>query len=356
MGKNGGTILLTTLWVLVMLSTLALGLAFQARLELAMSSFEEETQRLDLLMQGALNRALACLEADRQLDVDAYNELWAAPVTYNSEEDARSAKGEGEGESVELRWLVLDENRKVPINTVSEEIIAGMLEAQYGAEVSASELASYMLDWIDADDVGYGESRQYAYRDPPYSCRNDAMRRIEEILYVQDVTPWLFFGEDANCDGVLDPNEDDGDENLPFDNADGRLQQGLRDLFTVYGEGEVNANTVDGPVLEALCNAVLDPAKAREGAAKIVAERAGPDGDPGTSDDRPFTSISSIRNAIGSENYRTLSANGVQLVPYSRAFTVILEAKCLSSEVQRAARVVIVRERNGLQVLSWQWS
>lgn|GEM_PF-1407396 len=354
MSTNRGTILLTTLWVLVMLSTLALGLAFQARLELAMSSFEEETERLDLLVQGALNRALARLEADKQLDVDAYNELWAAAVTYNSDEDARS--GKGEGESVELHWLVLDENRKISINTVSEEIIAGMLEAQYGAEVSAPELASYILDWIDADDVGYGESRQYAYRDPPYSCRNDAMRRIDEMLCVQDVTPWLFFGEDANCDGVLDPNEDDGDENLPFDNADGRLQQGLRDLFTVYGEGEVNANTVDGPVLEAVCNAVLDPAKAREVAGEIVAERAGPDGEPGTSDDRPFTSISSIRNAIGSENYRALSANGIQLVPYSRAFTVIVEAKCVPSEVQRAARVVVSRERDGLQVVSWQWS
>jgi len=354
MGTNGGTILLTTLWALVMLSMLALGLAFQARLELAMSSFEEEAEGLGLLVQGAVNRALARLEADKRLDVDAYNELWVAPVTYSSEEDARS--GRGESESVELRWVVMDENRKVTINTASEEVITGILEAEYSAEVSAPDLASYILDWIDADDVGYGESRQYAYRDPAYLCRNDAMRRIEELLCVQDVTPWLFFGEDANYNGVLDPNEDDGDETFPFDNADGALQRGLRDLFTVYGEGEVNANTIDSTVLEAVCDAVLDPAKAREVAGEIVPERAGPDGDPGTSDDRPFTSISSIRDAIGSENYRTLSANGIQLVPYSRAFTVMVEAKCIPSDVQRVVRVVIVRERNRLQVLSWQWS
>lgn len=351
MNRDAGAILLTTLWVLVILSVLALGSAFQARLELAMSSFEEEAGRLDLVVRGAIDQALVGLQRDSMPDVDAYNEPWAVPTTYSSEEDPEAG-----GEPFEIHRVVIDENRKVPINTASAEVIAGVLEAEYGAEVDAQDLASYILDWIDRDDVGFGESRQYAYLDPPYLCRNDSMRRIEELLHVQDVTPWLFFGEDANYNGVLDPDEDDGDESLPPDNGDGRLQHGLRDLFTIYGDGDLNVNTVDAVVLEAVCKAVLDPEDALEVVRKVLEERAGPDGDPGTDDDSPFSTLSSIRDAVDSESYRALSASGVQLVPYSQAFTVIVRGEYTRSGVERAARVVVRRERGGLSVVSWQWS
>jgi hypothetical protein len=43
----------------------------------------------------------------------------------------------------------------------------------------------------------------------------------------------LVHGEDANLNGHLDPNEDDGDEHFPPDNHDGRLDHGIAQYFTI---------------------------------------------------------------------------------------------------------------------------
>lgn len=56
---------------------------------------------------------------------------------------------------------------------------------------------------------------------------------LEDLLRVPGFTWPLLFGEDANRNGRLDPNEDDGDENFPPDNKDGRLDHGMAQYFTV---------------------------------------------------------------------------------------------------------------------------
>ena len=55
-----------------------------------------------------------------------------------------------------------------------------------------------------------------------------------ELLLVRGVTPWLLYGEDANLDGVLNANENDGDRSWPPDNADGTLDLGWYRFFTIY--------------------------------------------------------------------------------------------------------------------------
>ncbi|MBM3334826.1 helix-hairpin-helix domain-containing protein [Candidatus Sumerlaeota bacterium] len=54
-------------------------------------------------------------------------------------------------------------------------------------------------------------------------------------------TAAALFGEDANENGVLDPNEDDGDQSSPTDDADGELDKGLYPFLTVYSrDREIN--------------------------------------------------------------------------------------------------------------------
>ncbi len=59
------------------------------------------------------------------------------------------------------------------------------------------------------------------------------LESVEDLLRVPGFSESLLFGEDANRNGRLDPNEDDGDENLPPDNRDGRLDHGMAQYFTV---------------------------------------------------------------------------------------------------------------------------
>lgn len=117
------------------------------------------------------------------------------------------------------------------------------------------EISNAILDWIDTDDTtdrtGGAESGTYEGLAVPYSARNGPMESIDELLKVQGVTPLLFYGEDANRNGILDPNEDDGEEKPPGDNADGILDLGFRDYLTVSsrernklpgGEKKININ------------------------------------------------------------------------------------------------------------------
>ena len=81
---------------------------------------------------------------------------------------------------------------------------------------------------------------------PPYSARNAALESLDELLLVQGVTPQLLYGEDANRNGLLDPNENDGDASLPLDNADGLLDPGWAAYFTVDSrESNLRADGAD---------------------------------------------------------------------------------------------------------------
>ncbi|HTI70215.1 MAG TPA: hypothetical protein VMF06_09620 [Candidatus Limnocylindria bacterium] len=68
---------------------------------------------------------------------------------------------------------------------------------------------------------------------------------LDELLMIQGFTGTLLHGEDANMNGRLDANEDDGDETYPPDNHDGRLDHGLAQYFTVesYDPNRSDAGT-----------------------------------------------------------------------------------------------------------------
>lgn len=121
------------------------------------------------------------------------------------------------------------------------------------------EVADAILDWIDDDEIlrAYGaESDYYTSLDPPYESRNGALESIDELLQVAGVTADLLYGEDANRNGKLDANENDGDANAPFDNSDGILQPGWAAFLTVNAR-ELNQRA-DGTERTYINNGVLD--------------------------------------------------------------------------------------------------
>jgi hypothetical protein len=69
------------------------------------------------------------------------------------------------------------------------------------------------------------------------------LQTLDELLLAPGFTWSLLYGEDANLNGRLDKNEDDGDEQFPPDNHDGRLEHGFWPLLTVssYEPDRTNA-------------------------------------------------------------------------------------------------------------------
>lgn len=150
-----------------------------------------------------------------------------------------------------VRSGLIDESAKRNLNAIStfgleEEQEAAMLMNLPGM---TEEIADAILDWIDSDDEprSFGaESDTYQSRTPPYAARNAPLESLDELLLVQGVTPQLLFGEDANHNGLLDPNENDGDASLPFDDADGRLNPGWAAFLTVSSrESNLRADGTD---------------------------------------------------------------------------------------------------------------
>jgi DNA uptake protein ComE-like DNA-binding protein len=101
----------------------------------------------------------------------------------------------------------------------------------------SDDVIDAILDWIDPDDdvnpLG-AELGYYQTLPNSYQPRNDFMLSIQELELVAGVSQQDVRGEDWNLNGILDPNEDDGDLSWPPDNADGVLDAGWSGVLTVY--------------------------------------------------------------------------------------------------------------------------
>ena len=125
---------------------------------------------------------------------------------------------------------LVDEAAKLNLNTATRQTLENLPGI-------TDELAASIIDWRDANqdasDNG-AESETYARREPPYVCKNAPFESIEELALVHGATREILYGEDANLNGVLDPNEDDGTKTPPSDNGDGKLDPGILEHVTVF--------------------------------------------------------------------------------------------------------------------------
>jgi DNA uptake protein ComE-like DNA-binding protein len=154
-----------------------------------------------------------------------------------------------------IRFGLTDEASKLNLNSATTSMVSRLP----GMKVS---LTDALLDFLDADDVPRPEGAEQEYYNAlpqPYRMHNGPLSTVEQLLLVRGFSPSVVLGEDANRNFSLDPNEDDGDEREPPDDADGRLQPGLLPLLTVYsrepntdrsGKRRFNLNTPGAALTE----------------------------------------------------------------------------------------------------------
>jgi hypothetical protein len=130
----------------------------------------------------------------------------------------------------------MDEHSKLNVNAALEE---GSLLTTL--EDMSPDIADAILDWMDDDDderaLG-AERHYYQGLSIPYEPRNGPMRNVAEIELVAGIWPEHLRGEDWNLNNRLDPNERDGEQTWPDDNADEHLDVGWAGLM----------NSADGPL------------------------------------------------------------------------------------------------------------
>ena len=258
-GTRRGTVLILVMWICLGLVSLALLFCDSMVLEYRASDNTEAGLEAEHAIEGALRYVsfvLKNLEQPGSMpDIENY-ETQQVPVGEAAFWFIGRCDEQNCSNVTPVSGLV-DEAAKLNINTATVEILEGL-------PGMTNELAAAIIDWRDADKdltPNGAESEYYPMRKIPYNCKDSRFETVEELRLVMGAEWDLLYGEDTNRNGILDPNENDGDKSLPDDNANGKLDFGLLEYLTVYsrepnkrsdGSGRINIHSTPNPALTQL--------------------------------------------------------------------------------------------------------
>lgn len=130
------------------------------------------------------------------------------------------------------RFGMVDENRKLNLNKATADALAKctflsgpQIEAITGS--SASSGTNSPAAFTSTADPLAAETLNLEPVRPHFST-------LDELLKLPGLAPGVIYGEDANRNFHLDPNEDDGVLQFPPDDSDGQLFLGLQEVATVW--------------------------------------------------------------------------------------------------------------------------
>jgi competence ComEA-like helix-hairpin-helix protein len=275
MRNEQGSVLVGVLWCLALLSVVVVGVLHSARLDLLVVKNHGDQIQAHYLALAGIEKAKALLyrEAkERQRSARNHSgELYDAPQEFR---DIPFSRGQfrvfHQGRADEggtIVYGVSDEESRLNVNSASAEELRKL-------EGMTPDAVAGILDWRDPNDAvtpGGAERDYYASLPRPRSPRNGPLQTTRELLMVTGVSRELFMGEDANQNGLLDPEEDDGDESFPPDNHDGILDAGWSGLLTIdssvanknaAGEDRINVQSADEKSLSSVRGISAELAKA----------------------------------------------------------------------------------------------
>ncbi|MBN1845752.1 MAG: general secretion pathway protein GspK [Sedimentisphaerales bacterium] len=249
--------LVLVLWVLVVLALLALTLAQNTRLDNAVRGTMQDRVQARWLARAGVQRALSEIAQDAGATDGIHDRWYDSPEIFRNvelDQGTYCVSADRFSSDQSTAYGVCDEASKLNLNAATPEMLVrltGMTE----------ELVQPLLNWRQDRSPPAGDSRALASVSP--AQRRTAYVRvfttIRSLGLVPSMRPEHLFGEDANLNGLLDDNENDGDLSYPPDDQNGVLKRGLLSYVTVYsfdrnedgmGRPRININTADQQQLE----------------------------------------------------------------------------------------------------------
>ena len=223
-----GSVLVAVLAITLLLSFIITRFIDEAIEDLEYRAIFNEPADVRSFSYSMLEVALASIQEVALIDdgkLFAPEQGWADPIEH-------AGITEPNGWQVDIQ--IQDESGKLPINTMSEEMLNRMLEESFDFDFgTARELSSMLLDWIDENDgrrLNGAESEDYLRRDPPYRAANAPLQSLEELRLIE-IWEDEFFDEDGQ------PNE---------------LFAQLDNMVSVLHTGATNLNSSPQSVMELL--------------------------------------------------------------------------------------------------------
>jgi len=249
--QTSGFALVITLLVVAIVTAVTLHLNTAVRSHLHGAANLRDSVSLGLAAKSGVNLALAVLFEDgRSTGWDSDQETWA------DEKGLSTALGEF-FPSTRCELKIMDLSGRIQINRLVDDegrfdpmrkaVLSRLLSQEaFGLDPeTVDNIVDAVKDWLDPDQdiTRFGaEDGYYLSLKTPYNCRNGPLAVIEELLLIRGMTRDLVYG---------DPD-----------------RPGISRYLTVHGDGRININTADMPVLMALSDDM-----GRSGAERLVAYR-----------------------------------------------------------------------------------
>lgn len=220
-----GSILIILLWILTFLFLIGLEISYLGERNLQMVQFEKDRLLQNASSLAGLEYAKYLLSVDEP-DSDSLEDGWAR---IQEREDFQFENGQM-FELIRKDYLNLeayeygleDLESRIPLGALTKERLARILELDEREERRLPEI--------------------------------DDLLKMEDLLMLQSFLKLpldRLLGEDQNDDGILNENENDGEDVLPMDNRDSKMAWGLRDELSLF-PSKLNVNTVSVAALDAL--------------------------------------------------------------------------------------------------------
>ena len=245
MRSSEGVALIMVLWVIAILSVVALEFCFAMRTEIHITNNYKEELQLYAMAEGGVQRAILELIYKHDTRVQQVRKAPKLEEVPEVPSDKKEWVADGrpyivpfEQGTCEIKMV--SEAGKVNINAVSESRLRKIIDLLGLEEEARDIVVDSILDWRDPNDfhrVNGAEDEYYQSLKEPFHCKNGNLDSIEELLLVRGVTPDLFYGKRE-----LKKEEE---EEKKTDRV------GLRDLFSIYSTGEqVDINSATPIVLK----------------------------------------------------------------------------------------------------------
>ncbi len=180
-----GMVLISVLWVILVLSVLSFSLAAAVRLESVSVQQSFDSERAFFMAKGAAEVVYASLAKNEEIPGSPIRRENGQFVFPFDSGEARVSLETGSG--------------FIDLNAASDELLASMFDSLGVEEARRNRLVDCILDWRDSDDIPhlYGaEVNDYPARqlNRPSVPRNAPFQSIDELLFVRNMTPELFYG------------------------------------------------------------------------------------------------------------------------------------------------------------------
>lgn len=223
--------LITVFVLTTLLSLIALELSQRSGINLKMAINYAQSKKALYYAMGGYHIALALLVKDTN-GYDGPQDIWYEPLPpIPFDQGTISVSIEDEMSRFNVTGLT---------NQIGEEDKGrrAMLERMFRALSIEPSLIDALVDWQDTDDIQKPEGAEefyYATLEPPYAPRNDKVLTPGELILVKGFSREVYF---------LPPASRESGANESF--------RGLQHYITVFGDGGINVNTADIPVLLSL--------------------------------------------------------------------------------------------------------